>query len=118
MDDKPPTQDFHVILAFYISEHKRGFWRHIHNWAHQGGDATDPEAPKKAAECTSMLKSLEEPNELPGDPNQIVVVKYVDGDKTIIKKFPLNSVPFEIYQVLMVITDSRDEAFRGRLRFR
>jgi hypothetical protein len=115
MDDKPPTQMFHIVLTLYISEHNRGSQRDVYNWAHQGGYGPDPDTQKKATECIRLVKSLDEPNELPDNPNQIVTVRCADGDKTIIKKFPIDQVPSEVHQVLTIM-GFRDEEF-SRLKF-
>jgi hypothetical protein len=45
-DDKPPTQQFHIVMTLWISERNRGDDRFVYDWAVQGGSNPDPDAPK------------------------------------------------------------------------
>ena len=113
-DDKPPTQIFHIVHTFYISEHKIGFDRFVYDWATQGGYSPSPEAHKKADECIKLLESLDEPKKIPDSPNQILTVRYAHEDKMVIKKFPIDAVPSKVHQVLTIIGCRDDELKRIR----
>jgi hypothetical protein len=102
-DDKPPTQMFHTIVTLWMSENDRGLDRDVYSWAHQGGSSPDSNTRKKATESLSLLKALEEPRTLPQSPNRIVTVRCADGDKWIAKRFPIDRVPAEVHQILMIL---------------
>jgi hypothetical protein len=62
-----------------------------------------------------LLKALEEPRTLPESLNRVVTVRCADGDKWIAKRFPIDRVPAEVHQVLMIL--GFDDKDFGRLTF-
>jgi hypothetical protein len=114
-DDKPPTQEFHIVMTLWLSEQNRGFDRDVYSWAHQGGSGPDPDTHKKAAESLKLLRALDEPKVLPDSPNQIVTVRCANGDKWVVKRFPIDKVPAEVHQILTIM-GFHDEEF-SRLTF-
>ena len=114
-DDKPPTQTFHIIMTFWLSEQNRGFDRDVYDWAHQGGSSPDHDTHKKSADSLKLLRALDEPKVLPDSPNQIVTVRCAEGDKWVVRRFPIDKVPAEIHQILTIL-GVHDEEF-SRLTF-
>jgi hypothetical protein len=115
LDDKPETEMFHTVVVLWISEKNRGTLRSIYNWAQQDGQGVDAETQQKSLKCAKILKALQQPDKLPESVNQIVTVKCLDGDKTLVKKFPIDRVPFEVRDILTIM-GFRDEEF-SRLKF-
>lgn len=114
-DDRPPHQMFHEVDILWISEKYIGADRDYYSWADHGSFGPDTSTSEKAAKCRKLLKTIDEPKQLPDSPNKIVTVKYTDGDKTIVKKFPIDAVPSEIHQTLSIM-GFPDSAF-DRLKF-
>ena len=102
-DDKPPTEMFHIVMTLWLSEKNRGSDRDVYSWAHQGGYGPDPDTRKKAAECLKLMQALDEPKVLPDSPNQIVTMRCADGDKWVVKRFPIDKVPAEVHQILTIM---------------
>ena len=114
-DDKPPTQRFHIIMTYWLSEQNRGSDRDVYDWAIQGGSSPDPDTLKKAAESLKLLRALNEPTNLPDSPNQIVTIRCADGDKWVVKRFPIDRVPAEIREILTIMGVQGEQM--GRLTF-
>jgi len=102
-DDKPPTTMFHEVDYLWISEKNRGEDRDYYSWADHGGMSPDADTQKEAAECRKLLKTIDEPKQLPDSPNKIVTVRCADGDTTIVKRFPVDAVPAEVHQILIIM---------------
>jgi hypothetical protein len=96
-------QIHHSVVVSWVSKTHRGMYQSVYNWAVHGGPVADPDARKKAAECLELLKPLGQPKDLPESPNRIVTVRCLDGDSTLVKKFPIDQVPLEVYQILAVM---------------
>ena len=90
-------------MIFWLSELSRGSDRDVYAWAIQGSSTPDPDTKKKAAESLELLQSLDEPKILPDSPNQIVTIRCADGDKWIVKRFPIDKVPAEIHEILTIM---------------
>jgi hypothetical protein len=114
-DDKPPTQRFHIVMTLWLSEENRGHDRFVYDWAVQGGSSPDSDTLKKAAESLKLLQALDEPKDLPESPNQIVTVRCTDGDKWLVKRFPIDKVPPKVHQILTIM-GFQDGTF-NRLKF-
>ena len=114
-DDKPPTQQFHIVMTLWLSERNRGDDRFVYDWAVQGGSSPDSDTRKKTTETLKLLQALDEPKVLPESPNQIVTVRCADGDKWLVKRFPIDKVPAEVHQILTIM-GFHDGDF-NRLRF-
>ncbi len=102
-DDKAPTQMFHTVVTLWISEKNRGSSRDVYSWAHQGGYGSDTNTFKKATGSLKLLRALDEPKILPESPNQIVTVRCADGDKWVVRRFPIDKVPDKIHQILTIM---------------
>jgi len=105
----------HTVLIFYITKDRVGMGRSVYNWAEQGGHNADTNAVEKAAQCAKLLKSLDQPKELPESPNHIITVRGVDAGKIIEKRFPISHVPPEVHQILTIM-GCGEEGFK-RLTF-
>jgi hypothetical protein len=114
-DDMQPTQQFHIVMTFWISEKGKGNDRWVYDWAAQGGESPCPDGETKAKKCKELLKALSQPKVLPESPNQIVTVKCADEDKWIIRRFPIDKVPVEVHQILTIM-GVHDKEF-NRLKF-
>jgi hypothetical protein len=114
-DDREPTQTFHTVIALVITDHNRGNYRFVYNWAAQGGSSPEPDAVKKTAECLKLLKSLDQPKKLPESQNHIVSVRCLDGDKLLELRFPIDQVPDEVHHILAIMGFSDDQF--NRLNF-
>ena len=115
IDDKPPTQRHHTVMTLWLSGQNRGSARDIRSYAYQGAWQPDPDTHKKAAESLKLLRALDEPKNLPDSPNQIVTVRCADGEKWLVKRFPIDKVPVEVHQILTIM-GFLDESF-SRLTF-
>jgi len=109
LDDKPATQRFHTVVTLWISEKSRGRTRFVYNWAVQGGEGPDTNTTAKAAQCLELLRTVDQPKDLPESENEIVTVRCRDGDKMLVKKFPRHKVPLEVHELLTVMGCSEAE---------
>ena len=115
LDDKPATQDFHEVVTLWISERSRGRTCFVYNWAVQGGQGPDTNTAAKAAQCLKLMRAINQPKDLPESEDEIVTVRCRDGDKTLVKKFPMQKVPPEVHELLTIM--GCKEAEFGRLKF-
>lgn len=113
--DEPPAKVIRDLVFFYIAERSRGKVLINLVLGGRGESSPDPEALNKAAECRKIIKTVDEPKQLPVFTNQIVTVRCIDGDAIIIKRFPIDAVPIEVRQILTIMGFD-DEDFR-RLKF-
>ena len=117
-DDKAPRESFHTVLTLFISEKRVGMRRDVFDWAHQGGYNSDTNALEKAAKCKKLMMALDQPKDLPDSPNQIVTVRCMDGEKIVVKKFPIERVPTEVHQMLILMGCSDESlSHMNRLKF-
>jgi hypothetical protein len=114
-DDRPPVQTFHTIVMLWISENQHGQYRQIYDWATQGGSSPDTDTLQKAAECLKLLKLIGQPKDLPESPNHVVMVRCLDGDNMLVKKFPIDRIPSEVHQILAIM--GFDDSQFIRLKF-
>ncbi|HWB60587.1 MAG TPA: tetratricopeptide repeat protein [Chthoniobacteraceae bacterium] len=87
----------------WISEKRKGSTRDIPGQAALEVSQDDPNALQEAAECLKLLKSVEQPKELPDDPRRIVTVRCADGDAIVVKRFPAGNVPQEVRGMLLAM---------------
>src|ERR1700677_1503451 len=103
--------------TLWISQNSNGSTRDIPDWAVQGGSSGDPNAPAQAAECLKLLKSAPQPNDVPADTAKIVIVRCEDGDKFVVKMFPIDKVPQEVWKMLNIMGYKCDKQSFGPLKF-
>lgn len=115
-DDKAPTEMFHTVVRLSLTHTKQQMTRYVHSWAVQGGSRPDSNTKTKAEECIRILKSIDQPKILPESPNKIVTVRGLDGGNLVSKKFPIDHVPAEIYQIITIM-GFRDDNQLKRLTF-
>jgi hypothetical protein len=116
MDDMAPTQPGHTEMLFWISPKSKGMYRFIFDWAIQGGGGPYTNGVEHAADCTKLLKNLDQPEELTNSPNQILTVRYLEGDQVLAKRFAIDRVPAEVHEILTIM-GVRDRELHGRLKF-
>jgi len=75
----------------------------------RGGSGPDPDTHEKWQECTKILKAIGQPKDLPSLATHIVTLTCVDGDSRIIRKFPIDHVPNQVYQILTIMGFSDDK---------
>jgi hypothetical protein len=120
LDDKPAQRQedmFHTVMFYYITKDRIGMIRSEHHWANHGGGSKDPKAQEKAVQCTKLLKSLDQPKGLPESSNHILTVRYLDAGKTIERKFPINQVPTEVRETLILEGCPKNGEELKRLKF-
>lgn len=108
-DDNPDSTaaPWHVERTVFISELRRGTIS-VDNFARQSTSFGETDNQTKAKNCLALLKELEEPKDLPELPKQIVTVRCADGDKWIVRRFPINRVPIGVRQILDITGYSKD----------
>ena len=77
----------------------------IHNSAIQGVGRDDADAPREGGGgvyCANQIP-LTVPVSLPDAPNQIIAVRFAEGDKWIEKRFPIDHIPWKVRQVLSIM---------------
>lgn len=114
-DDRAPTETFHTVISLIITDHNRGNYRFVYNWAVQGGSSPDTNSVKKIGECLQLLKPLDQPKDLPESPNHIVTVRCIDGDDKLERHFSIDEVPDEVHHMLAIMGFSDDQF--SRLKF-
>jgi hypothetical protein len=115
LDDKAPTEDFHTVVTFWLSEKSKGTSRWIFNWASQGGHGPETNAIEKASKGLRLIRALDQPKALPESRNQIVTVRCSDGEQTLVRKFSIERVPSQVHEILRMMAAS--EAELTRLKF-
>lgn len=111
MDDKPAHETFHTVIDQWLTASSSGGRAKAYDWAIMGGENPDALGKEKAAKCLQILKRLDQPTNLPNDPNQILTVKCKDGDEILERKFSIRQVPASIRELLSLIGIKRTEEF-------